>query len=417
MIRLPRFISLHQTVQLNFEREGTAKKYLSKVTILISCALYFWTDIATGHPFPEQPTMRLGKGTISQIAYSPDGKLLGATGSVGVWLYDAETMTEVGLLESAPDHLYSLTFSPDGKTLAAGSAYKAVQLWDIEEQRQIEALTDFSGRATPVVFSPDGRRLAVKEMRGIHLWDIDKKESIAVFKRGRGVHSFAFSPRGEIIASVEGDDGSIIRLWDVGQQRELGILEGHTDWVSFVAFSPDGRTLVSGGVDRTVRIWDVETLELVAELLGNNGTVYLLAFSRDGKWLASSGSDLTTLVWEVNLPVPVAIESEGKRATTLGGLKRTLLLQNFPNPFNPETWMPYHLTDDASVAIQIYDAQGELVRILDLGQNSAGAYLTKTTAAYWDGRNSGGEAVASGVYFYRLRTGEFETTRRMLMVK
>ena len=328
MIRLPRFISLHQTAQLNFEREGAAKKYLFKLTILISCALYFWTDIAKGHPFPDQPTMRLGKGTISQIAYSPDGNLLGAAGSVGVWLYDAETMTEVGLLESAPDHLYLLTFSPDGKTLAAGSAYKAVQLWDIEEQRKIEALTDFSGRATPVVFSPDGRRLAVKETRGIHLWDIDKKESIAVFKRGRGVHSFAFSPTGEIIASVEGNDGSIIRLWDVGQQRELGILEGHTDWVSFVAFSPDGRTLVSGGVDRTVRlwdvanrtqidvldrtalngtfspdgkflasghgglgleresavrIWDVETLELVAELLGNTGTVYLLAFSRDGK--------------------------------------------------------------------------------------------------------------------------------------
>ena len=79
--------------------------------------------------------------------------------------------------------------------------------------------------------------------------------------------------------------------------------------------------------------------------------------------------------------------------------------------------MPYHLTEDASVAIQIYDARGNLARILDLGQNSAGAYLTKDTAAYWDGRNSGGDAVASGVYFYRLRAGEYEATRRMLMVK
>ena len=211
-----------------------------------------------------------------------------------------------------------------------------------------------------------------------------------------------------------------MRLWDVANRTQIDVLDRTA---LNGTFSPDGKCLASGhgglGLEResAVRIWDVETLELVAELLGNTGTVYPLAFSRDGKWLASSGSDLTTLVWEVNLPVPVAIESEGKRATILGGLKRTLLLQNFPNSFNPETWMPYHLTDDASVAIQIYDAQGELVRILDLGQNSAGAYLTKTTAAYWDGRNSGGEAVASGVYFYRLRTGEFETTRRMLMVK
>ena len=117
---------VHQTVQLNFLREETVKRNLIKLTFVILSASYFCTDLATGHPFPEQPAIRLGKGTISRIAYSPDGKLLAAAGSVGVWLYDAESMTEKGLLESAPDHLYSLAFSPDGKTLATGSAYKAV---------------------------------------------------------------------------------------------------------------------------------------------------------------------------------------------------------------------------------------------------------------------------------------------------
>jgi len=230
--------------------------------------------------------MRLGKGPISRIAYSPDGKLLAAAGSVGVWLYDAETMTEVELLKSAPDHLYTLAFSPDGKTLAAGSAYKAVQLWNIEDRRKIEVLTDFWGRTSPIAFSPDGRRLAVKENRGIHLWDIKKKESIAVFKPEVGVNSIAFSPTGEIVA---GNDGSIIRVWDVGQQRELGILEGHTDRVLFVDFSPDGRTLVSGGVDWTVRLWDVANRKQINLL---NRAAVDGRFSPDGKILAMSFDDI-----------------------------------------------------------------------------------------------------------------------------
>ena len=97
------------------------KRYLFTLTILLSSVSYLFMDSAVGNPFPKQPTARLGKGTISQTVYSPDGKLLGAAGSIGVWLYDAVTMKEVGFLESTPDHLTSLAFSPDGKTLAAGS--------------------------------------------------------------------------------------------------------------------------------------------------------------------------------------------------------------------------------------------------------------------------------------------------------
>ena len=93
------------------------------------------------------------------------------------------------------------------------------------------------------------------------------------------------------------------------------------------------------------------------------------------------------------------------------------LLQNYPNPFNPETWIPYTLAEDANVHISIYNSAGQLVHVLSIGQMQAGSYLTKDRAAYWDGRNERGENVGSGVYFYHLRAGDFQATRRMLIVK
>ena len=95
----------------------------------------------------------------------------------------------------------------------------------------------------------------------------------------------------------------------------------------------------------------------------------------------------------------------------------TALLPNYPNPFNPETWIPYQLAKSADVSISIYTADGKLVRILDLGYQPVGIYESRSRAAYWDGKNALGEPVASGVYFYTLTAGEFTATRKMLIRK
>ena len=105
------------------------------------------------------------------------------------------------------------------------------------------------------------------------------------------------------------------------------------------------------------------------------------------------------------------------RLDSIGKPKLTQLLQNFPNPFNPETWIPYQLEKSADVTLQIYDTTGDIVRTLDLGFKQEGFYMTRTTAAYWDGRNNIGERVASGVYFYSLQTPDFSATRKMLILK
>lgn len=101
----------------------------------------------------------------------------------------------------------------------------------------------------------------------------------------------------------------------------------------------------------------------------------------------------------------------------IGKPRQSLLLQNFPNPFNPETWIPYHLSDAANVSISIYDTTGGLIKTIPIGYQSEGFYSNRERAAYWDGRNAIGERVVSGVYFYRLVTPTFQQTRRMIILK
>ena len=95
----------------------------------------------------------------------------------------------------------------------------------------------------------------------------------------------------------------------------------------------------------------------------------------------------------------------------------TALLPNYPNPFNPETWIPYQLAKSAEVTLTIYAANGQVVRVLALGHQVAGMYQSRSRAAYWDGRNAVGESVASGLYFYTLTAGDFTATRKMLIAK
>ena len=97
--------------------------------------------------------------------------------------------------------------------------------------------------------------------------------------------------------------------------------------------------------------------------------------------------------------------------------EETALHRNYPNPFNPETWIPYQLAESADVTLTIYDINGQLVRRLTVGHQAAGMYRSRSRAAYWDGRNQVGESVASGLYFYTLTAGDFTATRRMLILK
>ena len=142
-----------------------------------------------------------------------------------------------------------------------------------------------------------------------------------------------------------------------------------------------------------------------------------MAVSRDGI-LASTGYDDVIHIWDLGLKSDDsagAAENDGREDAA--PQQPAQLLPNYPNPFNPETWIPYHLETDTDVSLSIYNVSGRLVRTIDLGYRPAGLYANRSDAIYWDGRNTHGEQVASGVYIYRLTAGDYSASRRMVIVK
>ena len=177
----------------------------------------------------------------------------------------------------------------------------------------------------------------------------------------------------------------------------------------------EGKNLVSDvNGDEVVNILD---LVLVARAFGtaaapaNPRAPAMLTAADVGDWLAQAQAlDLTDATTQKGV---LALEQLAAALMP----EETALLPNYPNPFNPETWIPYQLSEDGPVSVSIYDATGRLVRTLSLGFQSAGFYNSRDRAAYWDGRNDAGEHVASGLYFYQLRTPTFHQTRRLVVIK
>ena len=256
---------------------------------------------------------------------------------------------------------------------------------------------------------------------------------------------------------------------------------GHTDDVSSVAFSPDGYTLASGSDDGTVLLWNITSLterptQVSVYDVNRDGVVNLLDLAAIAELFGQGGKELSGDVngdGMVNILDLVAVSAHldetaapaaplvrrghqsffstpmGVRITPetvqrwiamahtaddgsltfrrgIANLEallvmlapaETVLLPNYPNPFNPETWIPYRLAHAADVILTIYDAKGAPVRRLDLGYQLAGYYTDRAKAAYWDGRNDTGELVASGVYFYQLCAGDYTALRQMVILK
>ena len=416
-------------------------------------------DIATGN------TIDLGHKEYRPISFSPDSAMLASGGrrEVTLWdvntgesvanipveslawfvsflnsntlayrewredfirLWDVTTQTQVGTIETQyiNQHDANLVFSPDKKTLAL-TAGRTIELWDIATGQNTDTLEGHVAEISSLAYSPDGNILVSTSWDDtVRLWDLTTEQSTVIFE-GDSRSDAAFSHDGTILAFSISNVGVI--LWNMITPGITIIEEDE-----FLTFLPDSsmmllRNLIwhdNEGHRESFSIWDAKTATHIATLDSEMFEGWKQPiFLPDGNTLAIIGQDSTVLFDSKVLydQLPPSAPANVKIANAI----QTSLLSNYPNPFNPETWIPFRLAEDATVTLTIYDVDGRVVRGLDIGHQRAGVYETRNKAIYWDGRNDLGERVASGVYFYHLtakdflRSPDYSATKRMVILK
>ncbi len=260
----------------------------------------------------------LGKGNLTAVAWSPDGNFVATSSSLGVWIYDTRRFSqEPVLLQGQPGaYFFDVTFSPDGKLLAASDSLSTTHVWSMEtlhagmaEEATLIAPNSWSFGS--VAFSPDGTLLAHDNQHGqgsrIYFWNTKTRQELPYFQ-GTDARDITFSPDGKLLA--EADFGGYAQIWDVQSGKRIAQMGVTGIVVLRVAFNPDGKLLATAD-DSTVKLWDVAEIirrgDVESAFTQADGTVDrailpgspALAFSPNGKLLATTGEDGGIRVWTV----------------------------------------------------------------------------------------------------------------------
>ncbi len=195
----------------------------------------------------------------------------------------------------------TLSFSPTENILASGNINNEVHVFDWFSGKLLFSF-DHSGITKSVSFSHDGAYLAVgtqlASVGDLILWDVTTQQRFGMLNGHSGwISGVAFSPDDGTLASASSD--GTVRLWNIESQQEIAVLQGHTDWVNSIAFSPDDGTLASASSDGTVRLWNIESQQETAILQGNSRHIGDLAYNSQGTLLASGGDNHTIQLWSI----------------------------------------------------------------------------------------------------------------------
>jgi WD40 repeat protein len=229
--------------------------------------------------------------------FSPRGNILAVGGSVWpVKFWNWSNGNQLNIYKEAAKEAVIFRFSPDEKMIAT-SCISVIKLWDATTDKEIAALKGHTSQVNELAFSPDGKKLASASLDGTaKVWDLTVPPPDSGFKwRGVFLHEMAFSPDDSRLALATTEDPQATVL-DVTTGREIAVLNGHSDAIQHLVFSPDGRMLATGSVDRTVKLWDVETARELATF--KHSRIWSLAFSPDGKKLAAAGYDGSVKLWD-----------------------------------------------------------------------------------------------------------------------
>ena len=314
-------------------------------------------------------------------------------------------------------------------TLRPGTNLVAMPLSDsrITHVSDLLALEGIGGNVSAITVSNNGSFQTVEQAG--NAGDIPITGGQSFILNARETATVAISGQGwDNVSGVAATTPMKLMGIEVGDTTPILALTGST--VSPVGEWGRMPHLRSGSGFRVI-VKNLSTGRAVATMIGNEGNRYQLTIvdtatgraAQIGDILEISVRSLDPRIGVHPLRHTVTPEDVRRSRIQLPELTvyeipaETELLRNYPNPFNPETWIPYRLAEDAVVNLTIYDTAGQVVRSIDVGYKPAAVYESRSKAIYWDGRNEFGEQVASGVYFYHLSAGDFSATRKMLIIK